>query len=266
MASHETRRFEDNIAWALTKNGGEMNTKWVVRQFPLIIAAIALLLMSSPAAAAPTVDKEVPLTPEPGSEVILKGFEATLWSDGSVSVGAGGHLEHGQSLADHWDVDLDKGTYKTTLLPPEDGLPAKGRIVVPYDTLYTFSIRVETQDPVNIVEARTSQRLYWTVGASGVNFATDDFGCVAMNPTAAGTHWYNDSCSDGGSSWNTSSGWASGGGHYYNWDWGDPSQETQSAHSTYVVGYPNGSADYNWGAHSTGDDSGLLHGSVYTGT
>lgn len=66
-------------------------------------------------------NRPIPLRPEPGTDVVLDEVRAMISADGTIRIDAKGHYELGAPMmAYDFHVNLDQGTYKTTLVDESD--------------------------------------------------------------------------------------------------------------------------------------------------
>ncbi|CAG0959791.1 hypothetical protein METP2_00715 [Methanosarcinales archaeon] len=263
-------------------------------QLGALLAAMLLLSMAFvPAASAQGApenkDKKIieikQLKPEAGSEVILDSLQATKWSDGSVKISGSGEKQVGAPAQYfHWEVNISKGTYKTTKLAVADLRETTPIITnveinngksksIPDESAamttgqHSATVLVVTDDPPGEDLAKTTHQLTWTINTDGtVDFNWRTSGCWAANPSSLDTHWFVDSCNFLGSV-TYSSGRTSLSSEvnskFHNYDWGFDSWVTYAEHWSKIQGRNDSWYDYWWDTTHSGEDWFLLDGDVY---
>jgi hypothetical protein len=122
-------------------------------------------------------------------------------------------------------------------------------------------IQVVTSDPVNIWEAESTNKLWWSSFANGtVQWTAKSKSCHPENPTLINTHWFLESCAKANPTISGNTVYSALDGAYYNWDFQDPNLMTRAEHYVRIEGHNDGSWAYPWWASHTGEYSGLLHG------
>ena len=236
------------------------------------------------------VEKKVKLKPTKEAEVIIPDFEATLYDDGTRSVGASGSGAPGEpAQAFDFEVDVENGTYKTSLVN-SDEVALEGQLpqheqaesfatnqAVQDGQVGTLAIvpgtrvgkvRVVGKDPVFIVVNETTNRLEWTVYNDGtVTWRSYLDNCYAPSPSQGGTNWFVTSCRKdypfhpSGTGLTQIKNWADG--NYHNWDWRDPNQSTTASHLITLTGHSDGTYTFVWDYQDAGENYDLLRGTVY---
>lgn len=124
--------------------------------------------------------------------------------------------------------------------------------------------RIATLDPVNIPEAYTYNKIWWTEDSNGTLQLTSRHAyCEAISPTLANTHWYNSNCS---LPWSYNGNYTSlsstATGNYYNYDFADPNQATYAWHTINITANAGGTFSYSYNWSHWGEVSSFLHGSL----
>lgn len=132
---------------------------------------------------------------------------------------------------------------------------------------YKGSVKVLTEDPINVDCNYTKQTLQWKDYGTTIGYTSRSLSAWAGNPTAAGTHWYKSYAYYDGSPYlyngrrNLKSSVAAA---YYNWDFPSSSKRTDVSH--YITITANNNATYNYSVKTTrtGEHYNLLKFTVYT--
>lgn len=225
------------------------------------------------------------LTPEAGSEVLVPGFRAAIAEDGSVTLhGTGAYTLGEPAVAFRYQVDVDRGTYRTQRIDPDEielsGGDIVGRMVQRPGNLAAPSLEgfedpeatsfstfvghlmVQTWDPAGAKLTETYNELTWS-NSSGYPWQSAGYYCWAANPSQFNTHWFTSSCSPNGPYYR-------GGsepvcfdvvGQYYNDDFLDDSKRTRAIGFTYLCG-GDGYFSYTWDHQANGEAASFLHGEV----
>lgn len=240
----------------------------MIRRARVVIASLVVLSLFFNASVFavnpnPKITKELQLKPDPQSEQIVDSISVTRLSDGSILVkGSGEHISGSEPVNFEWEVDLEKGTYKTTRIATED-VEGFGALSSGSHTAY---VRVRTVDLPGLTLAETQQQLWWSVSNGKVYYNDRTKACWAVNPSPIGTRWYIYLCR-----WynpiyyngDQTRIYSEVEAEYYNYDWLDPNLITQASHFSRIIGRNNGGFDYSWFAYHSGESSGTLRGQVY---
>lgn len=261
------------------------------RLFMLVLAGILAVTVATGATAAknddslkkqPEVVEVIKLKADPTSEVILPTFEAIRYSDGTTKIhGKGSKRIGGLSLAYQWNVDLLKGTYKTTKIDDKNessqfptgeksefsGYNLGFSTETVGATSYTATVKVGTKDPVNITTAWTQHKLTWeTYSDNSVSWTSRSVSYWVGQPTDGGTYWYMQDYDFSGAPYYPSESHGSvvsgAYGHHYNYDFGSDSERTDAYHSIEIEGLNTGKYVYDWYANHWGEYSSFLTGYV----
>lgn len=222
------------------------------------------------------------LTPEPDSEVVIEGFRAELGDDGSVTLHGTGTFTFGQpAVAFRYQVNLERGTYRTQRIDPAEielsegdivgrvvrrprvaAAPSSVRFAVGASSTFVGHLVVQTWDPANAKLTETYNELKWS-NASGYPWLSAGYYCWAANPSIFGTHWFTASCSPNGPYYRSGSEPVCFDvvGQYYNDDFLDNSKRTRAIGFTYLCG-GNGYFSYTWDHQANGEAASFLHGEV----
>ncbi|MDW7728103.1 MAG: hypothetical protein SCH70_13565 [Candidatus Methanoperedens sp.] len=261
-------------------------------QLGALLAAMLLLSMAFVPAVSAKADVEkdkiivdvIDLQPEATSEVILDSLKATRWSDGPVTISGSGEKQVGEPAQYfHWEINLSKGTYKTTKLAVSDlvettpiitkieknkgKLNSDGSVTALTSDQYTATVLVVTDDPLGEDLAKTTHQLTWTINTDGT--VTKDWrsvSCWAANPSSQDTHWFVDSCNFFGSvtySSDRTSLFSEVKSKFHNYDWGIDSWATYAEHWSKIQGRNDSWYNYWWDTTHSGEDWFLLDGDVY---
>lgn len=248
-----------------------------------VATAVSAAKPDAPKKKEPKVVQVQQLKPDPSSEAILSSLEAVKFSDGSVTIRGKEKLQASTTLGFQYSIDLKKGTYKTTKLEvpfdlgkgstqtkQESNLNAvsnSGEVSIAAYTSHKGVVRVTTQDPIGWETCWTEQEINWNAYSDGTaDWTSRSLSYWVGQPTKGNTNWFlNDYYWLGAPTYgagNTSV-TTEAVGYYFNFDWGDDNQRTDANHYNKIIGYGNGTMDFNWGATHSGEDSWLLDGIIY---
>jgi hypothetical protein len=257
-----------------------------MRILSLLIKGLVLTLLIVPMSSAASQDqtfqeasvkkvvKQIKLKAKKGAEVILPDFTLIVYEDGTRSVGSSiSYTTTSPALAFDFEVDPDKGTYKTKRLDSDEKILVSsdeqaGIQAVP--GFYVWKVLVEGKDPAFIIVNRTTNRLEWKVNQDGTTVLisyVDE--CYARNPTPVfETHWFTTSCRNdvpfyvSGTNFTRLRNVAEG--SYINWDWNDRNLSTTANSRITLTAYNDGTFSNDWLYEDAGEDAILLRGTVTT--
>lgn len=209
------------------------------------------------------------------NDVVAPDFQVVVSSKGIRVQGRSEYVAGETPKAFEWRLDDTNCTYSTKFITtPKDPAPqvlAMNSNSAPSTTLaatgnYVAGIKVLTQDPPNYWLAGTTNKLYWTTYSNGtVSYYNYAKGCQGYTtPPPYNTHWYSSGCYFGVPYYNSGNTmiYSSISGNYYNYDFMDPNQRTDTSHYSMIEAHNNGSWAHTWWENHSGEYSWLLHGAV----
>lgn len=130
---------------------------------------------------------------------------------------------------------------------------------------YKATATITTTDVAGIFVNSSRSRLGWKVDYWGKVYwqsVLDE--CVATNPSAAGTHWFTQSCSNDIPCYrnNQQEVYNDVRGEYINWDFGSSSQSTTVSHWISLHGQNDGLWNLQWTYSDAGEFNSFLGGSI----
>ncbi len=215
----------------------------------------------------PTKVKEIKLKPKEDAEIIIPDFTLTVYDDGSREVSASAMVAPEEpGLAYSFEVDTRDNTYKTkreAIKNPNDSSRKKATVISPGD--YRATATIITTDIATIYVNSTRDQVEWRVDYLGKVYwlsVLDE--CMAANPSAAGTHWFIQSCSNDIPYYrnNQQKVYNDARGSYINWDFGSASQSTSVSHWISLRGQNDGWYQVSWSHTDSGEFAYLISGSL----
>ncbi|MFF2878137.1 hypothetical protein ACFVR2_17630 [Gottfriedia sp. NPDC057991] len=149
-------------------------------------------------------------------------------------------------------------------------LEAEGGSIPPIggsSTSHKASVKVLTEDPININCNYTKQTLSWKDYGTTIGFSSRSLSYWAGDPTAGLTHWYTSYAYFDGSPYlyNSSKNLRSTAvAAYYNWDFPSANKRTDVAHNITITANNNATYNYSLKMVRTGEHYNLLHFDIYT--
>lgn len=233
--------------------------------FSSLLCGVLFFMMIPVAAAQQESKVQKELVPEKGSEVIPERVFFEKEGDREEITIQDTEKVDDKQTAYHMEINREKGTYKTTKKKP---LKVNGdnKKVTPNAIYYYGWVKAVTDDPPGADLAATTLRLDWVDYGSTIAPTDHSLKTWAANPSTFGTHWYKD--------WSTLNNPAqydsnkkirlTGGANYYNYDFGDDNERTDSKHHIRMDANNDATYSYEVTMTPSGEFSYLLDLDVYT--
>lgn len=211
-----------------------------------------------------SVINQITLLPEDGSAV-LKNVKLEELADGSYKKTFSGTIKLDDGPVGYSiKINKDKKTYSATELDLSNN--SEYNSIISRAPMYSKQVKLLTYDPIGLDVCYTKAILYWYNGNDYSIYSDGGHATWAANPTPQpfNTHWYVDS----DSSWREDDPMRNAVGQralgsFHNSDFGDNDKKTFIDHDVSVLGFSDGTIDYNGIEYADGEANLLLTTSIY---